>query len=195
MKFQFVANKYVLPLLEKGKMLDLACGKGELIKEAKKKNIKVIGLDINKENNPDIIHDLEKPLPFSNESFQQVTCVDSMEHVKNITQLLNEVYRILKKGGIFIFSIPNTKFYRHSEHHVSYFTYKLIKQFISQTFFKIEKEIFFYFIPYLKKDIPVFTPLLASHFIFKLRKKENKAGLFINKSNENYKKAFNEYFL
>ena len=170
MKFQYCANKYILPLLEKGNMIDLACGSGELIRAARVKGIRAIGLDINPLYHSYIIHDLNNLLSFDTESFNQVTCVDSMEHVKNITQLLNEVYRILKKGGIFIFSIPNTKFYRHSEHHVSYFTYKLIKQFISQTFFKIEKEIFFYFIPYLKKDIPIFTSLLASHFIFKLRK-------------------------
>lgn len=169
MKFKFVANKYVLPLLGKGKMLDLACGKGELIKEAKKKNIEVIGLDINKENNPDIVHDLEKSLPLSNESFQQVTCVDSMEHVKNISNLFSEAFRILKKDGIFIFSIPNTKFYRH-HNHISYFTYKSIRQFISNSGLKKEKEIFFYFVPYLKMAIRVPFPSMASHFVFRLRK-------------------------
>ena len=76
MKFQFGANKYVMPLLEKGKMLDLACGKGELVKEARKKNIDVIGLDINKEDKPDIIYDLNKLLPFKSNSFNQITCVD-----------------------------------------------------------------------------------------------------------------------
>ncbi len=36
--------------------------------------------------------------------------------------------------------------------------------------FKIEEEKYFYFIPYLKKDIAVFTPILAYHLVFKLRK-------------------------
>ena len=169
MKFQYRANKYVLLLLEKGNMIDLACGKGELIKEADKKDIEVMGLDINKENNPDIVHDLEKPLSLSNESFQQVTCVDSMEHIKNISNLFSEVYRILKKNGTFILSIPNTKFYHHN--HISYFTYKLIRQFISNSGLKKEKEIFFYFVPYLKMTIRVPFPFMASHFVFKLRRR------------------------
>jgi len=62
-----------------------------------------MGLDINKENNPDIVHDLEKPLLLSNESFQQVTCVDPIEHIKNISNLFLKIHRILKKNGTFIF--------------------------------------------------------------------------------------------
>jgi len=38
MKFKFVANKYIVPLLEKGKMLDLTYSTRELIRKAKKKN-------------------------------------------------------------------------------------------------------------------------------------------------------------
>ena len=169
MKFTFAANKYVINLVENCELLDLACGNGELINELRKRKIKCTGLDIKKNINANIVHDLNKKIPLKDKSFSQITCIDSLEHVKNISQVFSEVYRILKEEGIFIVSVPNTKFYRHNNH-INYFTYKLIKEFISNTNFKVEEEIYFYFIPYIKKTIRLPYHIISSHFIFKLRK-------------------------
>ncbi len=172
MKFQYEANRYVLPLLEKSKMVDLACGKKDLINIARKRGIDAIGLDLDKSYNPEIIHDLNESLPFKRKSFGQVTCVDSLEHVKNTPLIFNEVYRILKNNGIFIVTIPNTKFYRKTRHrHKYYFTYNKTKKLIKGNSFIIDKEIYPYYIPYVRRLIKVSLPYISSHFIFKLRKK------------------------
>lgn len=167
--FKYDANKYVLPLLENKKWLDLACGDGELLKSAKKNKIIGEGLDIKNTKSAKYIHNLEDRLPFKNNTYEQVTCIDSIEHIGNLTQLFSEINRILKKEGIFILSVPNTKRYRKNDH-ISAFTYRSIKNLIKKSGFRIEKEIYFYYVPYLKKTIKVPTQKLASHFIFKTKR-------------------------
>lgn len=169
MKFQFVANKYVINLIENKKWLDLACGNGELLKKAKEKGILGEGLDIKKSKYTTYVNNLENPLPFKNNTYEQITCIDSMEHIGNLTQLFSEINRILKKDGIFIVSVPNTKRY-HKYSHISAFTYKSIKNLLKKLEFKIEKEIYFYYIPYVGKTIKVPNHRFASHFIFKTKK-------------------------
>lgn len=169
MKFKFVANKYILPLIEKTKTLELACGEGELGRYLKSKKIPYTGLDLKKGPSVDMVHNLEKPLPLKDKSYNQVICVDSLEHIGNLTLLFKEVNRILKKKGDFLLTVPNTIFYRKNNH-ISAFTYSTLKNLFKNNKFKIEEEKYFYFVPYLKKDIQVFTPFIASHFVFKLRK-------------------------
>ncbi len=169
MKFKFAANKYILKLLEKKKWLDLACGNGELLIAARDKDIIGEGLDIKQSKYTKYVHNLEKTLPFRNKEYEQITCIDSMEHIGNLTQLFSEINRILKKNGLFILSVPNTKRY-HKNNHISAFTYKTIKNLIKNFGFKIEKEVYFYYIPYVRKSIKVSSPKLASHFIFKTKK-------------------------
>lgn len=171
MKFKYIANKYVIQLLSKNKnWLDLACGDGELLQYAKEKGIIGSGLDIKKGQHTKYIHNLEQPLSFKDQSFEQITCIDSIEHIGNLTQLFSEIHRILKKEGTFILSVPNTKKY-HKYTHISAFTYKSITNLINKSGFKIENEIYFYFVPYIKKSIKVFNPKFASHFIFKVKKR------------------------
>jgi len=49
--------------------------------------------------------DLEA-LTFSNESFDIVITEDVFEHIRNYKKAFNEIYRVLKKGGVHIFTIP-----------------------------------------------------------------------------------------
>ena len=45
-------------------------------------------------------------LPFSDEKFELVCAFDSIEHVEDDLRVFGEVSRVLKEGGIFIFSVP-----------------------------------------------------------------------------------------
>ena len=87
--------------MEGSKKLNLGCGQD--IKQG------YVNADIRKLNGVDIVVDMEKPLPFQNEEFDEVLMKDSMEHVswRNIEQLINEVHRILKKGGKLIIQCPD----------------------------------------------------------------------------------------
>lgn len=45
-------------------------------------------------------------LPFKNEEFDVVICNHVLEHIENDTKAMQELYRVLKKGGWGIFQIP-----------------------------------------------------------------------------------------
>ncbi len=66
----------------------------------------VTAVNIDHAAKPDIIHDLEKPLPLPDASFDHVLLVNVMEHVFEYRQLLREATRILKPGGLVIIAVP-----------------------------------------------------------------------------------------
>ena len=94
--------------------LDLGCGTGEMIKIilASDKKKKASGIDIS----PKLIEVAKKKLPqavdlrigdsenlpYPNEFFDVVYCNDSFHHYPNPDNVISEVFRVLKKEGIFI---------------------------------------------------------------------------------------------
>lgn len=46
-------------------------------------------------------------LPFKNEQFDAVVCVDVLEHVADWRRAIAEISRVLKPGGFFLFDTPN----------------------------------------------------------------------------------------
>ena len=75
------------------KSLDLGCGK--------RKYSGAIGLDINPLNDADVISDLDYLVyPFKSEIFDIVICENVLEHLKEPLHAMEEIYRILKPGGI-----------------------------------------------------------------------------------------------
>lgn len=51
----------------------------------------------------------EGPFPYENQSFDKVVVVDMLEHVKDESFFILELYRILKPGGELIINTPNLK--------------------------------------------------------------------------------------
>lgn len=51
--------------------------------------------------------DIEKTLPFENESFDAILFLDVLEHINNQKVSMNEVWRLLKPGGKLFLSLPN----------------------------------------------------------------------------------------
>lgn len=47
------------------------------------------------------------PMPFPDSSFDLVVSIATLQYIYNLDLLLNEIYRVLKKGGLFIFEVPN----------------------------------------------------------------------------------------
>ena len=108
----FKALNVCLPLL-KGSLLDIGCGKMPY-KEHLLKNADIssyTGLDIesalqyDKNVKPDFTWN-GVTMPFEDTSFECAFGTEVLEHCPEPEVVLKEVYRILKPGGVFFFTVP-----------------------------------------------------------------------------------------
>lgn len=90
-------------------VLDLGCGSNKstsdtlfqngVITEDQKSKVKIIGVDVNKTDQVDLIHDLTKfPYPFKDNSISGIFSSHFLEHLDGFERIkfFNESYRILK---------------------------------------------------------------------------------------------------
>lgn len=101
-------------------VLDIGCSDGRFLYENKNKWRNVTGVDIDADK-------LEKarkqvfgipakflnvdfgktPMPFRNSSIDLVVSIATLQYIYDLDLLFNEVFRVLKNGGQFIFEVPN----------------------------------------------------------------------------------------
>ena len=102
--------------------MDIGCGTGTLLYQAKRYYSNVYGLDIAiskvlKSQNGQfklLEVDVDKTgLPFEDNFFDTISALDVIEHVFDPVFLLEETYRVLKKGGQVIYTTPNVRALRH----------------------------------------------------------------------------------
>jgi len=65
-----------------------------------------INCDVSSQVNPDKIIDLEKKLPFKNNSVDEIIANHVFEHVINFVPMMHELYRICRKGAILKIKVP-----------------------------------------------------------------------------------------
>jgi SAM-dependent methyltransferase len=51
--------------------------------------------------------DFAEPLPYGDGMFDGIVCVEVLEHIDGHERLFREVERVLKPGGVFVFTTPN----------------------------------------------------------------------------------------
>jgi len=96
--------------------LDLGCGTGLLTLKIAKKVKKIIGVDFSEKmlniakskikpnSNIEFLQmNISKKIDFPNSYFDFVVCSLTLSHIKNLKRLYQEVHRILKKNGIFVY--------------------------------------------------------------------------------------------
>lgn len=75
------------------KVLDIGCGKEKLSG--------AVGLDMVAVPGVDVVHDLDElPYPFPDSEFDCIRMSHVLEHVKDVVKVMEEIYRIIKPGGI-----------------------------------------------------------------------------------------------
>ena len=93
----------------KGTVYDLGCGERPYEKDILKVADKYIGVDWGDTLHnlkADIVSDLNKPLPIDSEVAETVTSFQVIEHLCEPQIMLNEAYRILKRSGNIILTVP-----------------------------------------------------------------------------------------
>lgn len=96
--------------------LDLGCGY--------RKSEDFIGVDISRFSKADVICSLEYGLPFKDQVFEEVWANQTIEHIRNLIQLMNEISRVTKIGAKIDIRVP---YYRSEDAfrdptHVRFFT-------------------------------------------------------------------------
>jgi 2-polyprenyl-3-methyl-5-hydroxy-6-metoxy-1,4-benzoquinol methylase len=100
----------------RGRFLDVGCAFGLLLREVAPLFAEVYGCDIShyaiskaQQTIPDAnlrVVNIEKTLPYPDETFDCITALDVLEHTTTLEQSLANVTQKLKKGGHLILSVP-----------------------------------------------------------------------------------------
>ena len=85
-----------------GRILDLGCGDGSFVDYCNNHNLDAKGVDI-----ADGIDFESDKLPYRDNQFSFVFMGSVLEHLNNPSNILNEVKRVLVKGGVLIVITPN----------------------------------------------------------------------------------------
>ena len=118
-KFNYILRKLGFHNPE-GTCLDTGCSNGIITESLSPLFNHVIGVDIDLTalhliqesdgQNVSYAFGDAMALPFDDESFEAVVCSQTYEHVPSSAQLFREINRVLKIGGVLIFSGPNKTF-------------------------------------------------------------------------------------
>lgn len=99
-------------------ILDVGCGAGFLTNPLSLLGYRVTGLDASADSlkmagardesrQVDYCLGRAEELPYSNESFDVITCMDFLEHVEDPQTVIRECARVLRPGGLFFFHTFN----------------------------------------------------------------------------------------
>lgn len=89
------------------RILDLPAGNGKLSSALTTFGHEVVPADIQCRREDYVYADMTKRLPFDDESFDGVICLEGIEHVLNPYLLIGELIRVSRVGGNIVISTPN----------------------------------------------------------------------------------------
>jgi|SRR3989304_1959798 len=74
----------------------------------KMKNLGYVNVDITKFDSVDVVHDIEKTLPFENDSVEEIYCSHALEHciMSVVPKMLADWFRVSKKDGKIRIIVP-----------------------------------------------------------------------------------------
>lgn len=116
--------KKVAPKMQ-GKVLDIGCGDSPY-KHLLSPAVEYKGIDVNiaddfKYKNSNVILFDGKHIPFEDNTFDGIMCTEVLEHCEDFKTLVDEMYRVCKKGAIGVITIPWSARYHYIPY--DYFRY------------------------------------------------------------------------
>lgn len=115
-----VAYQIYLTLLkvkEGGEFLDIACGTGQMLKAGLEKKLNLTGIDLSgvavkqaqgRLPSADIRKENAEKLPFSDDKFDYITCLGSLERMLDKNKALKQMHRVLKSDGRMCILVRNS---------------------------------------------------------------------------------------
>jgi SAM-dependent methyltransferase len=102
----------ILDALPRGALLDVPAGEGALAARLLKAGFTVRCCDLYTEifrlDGVEVRRgDLSRSLPYEEQEFNYITCLEGLEHIENPQQAIREFRRLLRPGGHLLTSIPN----------------------------------------------------------------------------------------
>lgn len=139
--------------IEKGKLLDIGCNKGEFLYFMQKKGWIVKGVEFSAKPpnlfNQDIFYGELKDAYFPEKAFDLVTLWAVLEHVYDPMDLLHEINRVLVPQGRIVLLVTNinsipARFMRHDDipRHTTLFSKRTIAKMLKLSGFKVQKYYF-----------------------------------------------------
>ena len=99
-------HKALASIALSGRVLDLGGDKNSEYLRFFRGTFDTTTLNFSPEARPDIMHDLEKPLPIENASYDHVLLINVLEHIFDYRALLQEARRVVKPGGSIVIVVP-----------------------------------------------------------------------------------------
>jgi 2-polyprenyl-3-methyl-5-hydroxy-6-metoxy-1,4-benzoquinol methylase len=105
---------------KKGKLLDVGCGYGFFLVEAKQNNWEVFGTDLsevaveyvrNHHKIPQVFCTDLSDKTLSAQKFDVINMTNVLEHVPSPTEILNNCHKLLSNKGLLLIRVPNMNFY------------------------------------------------------------------------------------
>lgn len=132
--YQNRRRKRILSTLETiggGNLLDVGCGDGYYLDQARNMGYVVAGVDTERCNHPYVLRGVAEELPFADKSFDVVMCNRTLEYVDYARLAIAELYRVARKH--IIVTVPlGTKPYTHGGNHKGLVAYPFTVQMITQ---------------------------------------------------------------
>lgn len=98
--------KKLSTLLMDGSILDLGGNSDSAYHNIIKGEHTFTSVNINAQYECDMVFDIQKTFPIEDEKFDAVLCMNVLEHVYKYDNVVSETFRVLKRGGLFIFAVP-----------------------------------------------------------------------------------------
>jgi ubiquinone/menaquinone biosynthesis C-methylase UbiE len=104
------------------RLLDVACGEGQLLRRAESLGLQCWGIDISQMATDRaqgqckaaiVCADVNNGLPYDDKFFDYVTCLGSLEHFERQSYVLSEIRRVTKDSGRIYILVPNRDYILH----------------------------------------------------------------------------------
>lgn len=106
-KYRYSRVFKVLPEASGQSVVDMGCGKGELVHLLRSQGFDAWGIDLQR-GDKILAGNLNQPLNLHSNSVDFVTSLANIEHLEHPDVNLSEMYRILKPGGKLVLTTPST---------------------------------------------------------------------------------------